>query len=98
MKLSSAILFSALSFSAFAECNREAQFIGTATNVKVLAGSFSFQIKLISPSSANTMCPMYEEEVESAVIEMLGTPGIPEGSPVSGVLVYDESSQSYKID
>lgn len=98
MKLTMAILFSLMSLSAFADCNREAEFIGKARNVVVKENSVSFQIKLGNFYHVNALCPLYEEEAQEAVIEISGRPVIKEGSEVSGVLVFDESTQTYRID
>jgi uncharacterized protein (TIGR02588 family) len=98
MKLSFALVMSLLAFSAFADCNREAQFVGTVTNIKVLPGSFTFQVTATQTPTASAVCPMFEEEVAAAVIEVAGTPSISEGSQISGVLVFDDATQSYKID
>jgi hypothetical protein len=98
MKLTIAILFSLFTLTAFADCNREAEFIGKARNVVVKEHSFSFQIKLGNFFHVNALCPLFEEEAQEAVIEVQGRPHISEGSEVSGVLVFDESTQTYRID
>lgn len=104
MKSMFALLIVMLSFSAFADCNREAQFIGTVKNVishsNVEGGpaSFTFQISLGRWFAPSMVCPMWEDEVESAVIKIEGLPSIVDGDEVSGVLVFDQKTQSYRID
>ena len=98
MKLITIILFSLLSVSAFAECNREAQFIGNVRNLKVLENSFSFQVSLGRWYIASMVCPMDESEFVGAVIEIPGTPAIAEGDEISGIMVFDQKTQFYKID
>lgn len=98
MKLMAVILFSLLSLSAFADCNREVQFIGKVTNVQVQPAAFSFQLKLGRWFVPSMVCPMFEDEFEAAVIELAGTPAIAEGDEISGVLVFDQKSKSYRIE
>lgn len=97
MKLALAFLISLFSISAFA-CNREVQFIGKVRNVQVTESSFSFQLKLGRWFVPSMVCPMYEDEFESAVITLPGSPRIANGDEISGVLVYDEATDTYKID
>lgn len=97
MKLFAAILF-LISFSALANCNREAQFAGKVTNLKVLENSFTFQVKLGGWFSPSMICPMYSHELENAVLEYPGSPRIANGDPVSGVMVFNEATQKYLID
>lgn len=107
--MKSTILFAlfAFSFSSFA-CNREAQFIGTVKNLsyrsatETTAEHFSFQIKIgfngnywFQPSG---VCPMWEDELENAVIKEAGVPSIKNGDAISGVLVFDQQLQDYKLD
>ena len=107
MKLIVLLAVFAFSFSSFA-CNREAQFIGTVKNLSYQAATentvehFSFQIKLgfngnywFQPSG---VCPMWEDELEDAVIKEAGSPSIVDGDVVSGVLVFDQKTQDYKVD
>ena len=107
MKLTILLALLAFSFSSFA-CNREAQFIGTVKNLtyqpakETTVEHFSFQIKLgfngnywFQPSG---VCPMWEDELEDAVIKEVGSPSIANGDVVSGVLVYDQKTQDYKVD
>jgi hypothetical protein len=56
------------------------------------------QLKLGSWFIPSQMCPLHEDEFESAVIEMAGSPSIVDSDEVSGVLVYDQATRSYKID
>ena len=95
MKSMFALLIVMLSFSAFADCNREAQFMGTIRNVKYSPAtetsreSFTFQVSLGRWFAPSMVCPMWEDEVESAVIKIEGFPSIVDGDDVSGVLVFD---------
>lgn len=104
MKSMFALLIVILSFSAFADCNREAQFMGSVKNVKYKAAtessreSFSFQVSLGRWFAPSMVCPMWEDEVESAVIKIEGFPSIVDGDEISGVLVFDQKTQSYRID
>lgn len=99
-----ALLIVMLSFSAFANCNREAQFIGTVKNITshtTLEGGrsyFTFQVGLGRWFAPSMVCPMWEDEVESAVIKIEGFPSIVDGDEISGVLVFDQKTQSYRID
>ena len=96
MKSIFAVLFMILSFTAFADCNREAQFIGTVTNVKYKPAtessreSFTFQLKLGRWFAPSMVCPLDDMEFEEAVIKMEGFPSIVDGDEVSGVLVFDQ--------
>ncbi len=108
MKLSLVLLLLAFSFSSFAECNREAQFIGTVRNLIVKAATpttienYSYQIRLGHNGSywfsASGVCPMWEDELESATVEVAGKPYFANGDAVSGVLVFDQELQDYKLD
>ncbi len=98
MKLILVSLLTLVSLSAAATCNREVQFIGTVTNLSVGDSGFSFQLKLGSWFSPSQTCPLFEREFESAVIELPGSPDLVDGDEISGVLVYDQATQSYKID
>jgi hypothetical protein len=104
MKSMFALLIVMLSFSAFADCNREAQFIGTVRNVishsttEGNAANFTFQVSLGRWFAPSMVCPMWEDEVESAVIKIQGLPSIVDGDEISGVLVFDQETQSYRID
>ena len=104
MKSMFALLIVMLTFSAFADCNREAQFIGTVKNVvsqstvEGAPATFTFQISLGRWFAPSMVCPMWEDEVESAVIKIEGLPSIVDGDEVSGVLVFDQKTQSYRID
>lgn len=99
------LLIALFSFSAFARCKtREAQFSGTITNIYFHAptefrGAYtSFQIRIGGWFSSHALCPMWEDEFESAVIEIEGIPLIGEGDMISGVLVYDKATKTYWID
>ena len=104
MKSLFAFLIVMLSFSAFAECNREAQFMGTVRNIvshSTVEGSpahFSFQVSIGKWYAPSVVCPMWEDEVESAVITLEGMPSIVDGDEISGVMVFDQKTQSYRID
>lgn len=104
MKSIFAILLALFAFSAFAECNREAQFIGNVRNLKYKAATetskeyFTFQISLGRWFASSMVCPMDESEAESAIIKIEGFPSIEEGDEVSGVLVYDYKKDIYYID
>lgn len=90
------LLFS--SFSAMADCNREVQFVGIVRNLKAKSASFSFQLKIGKWFSPSLVCPLYEDEFEAAVVEISGKPLISNGDEISGVLVFDQKTQSYRID
>lgn len=107
MKFTILLALLAFSFSSFA-CNREAQFIGTVKNLSYQPATattvehFSFQIKIgfngnywFQPSG---VCPMWEDEAEEAVIKEAGMPSIKNGDSISGVLVFDQKLQDYKVD
>lgn len=86
------------SLTAFADCDREAQFIGTVKNLKVSENSFTFQVIPTRWYVPSIVCPMHVAEFDSAVIELPGTPYISNGDEISGVMVFSQSTQSYKID
>jgi len=104
MKTMIALLLVMLTFSAFADCNREAQFMGTVrnvvshSNVEGAPAYFTFQVSLGRWFAPSMVCPMWEDEVESAVIKIEGMPSIVDGDEVSGVMVFDQKTQSYRID
>jgi hypothetical protein len=104
MKSIFTLLFLILSFSVFADCNREAQFIGSVKNLKYKAAtessreSFTFQVRLGRWFASSMVCPMDESEAESAVIKIEGFPSIVDGDEISGVLVFDQETQTYRID
>ncbi len=98
MKLIFVTLLTLASFGASAACNREAQFIGTVTNVSVGDSGHSFQLKLGSWFIPSQTCPLFETEFEAAVIEAPGRPAVVEGEEISGVLVFDQATKTYKID
>lgn len=91
-------LFALSSLTAFADCDREAQFIGTVKNLKVAEKSFTFQVTPTRWYVPSFVCPMHEVEFDSAVIELPGTPSISNGDEISGVMVFSQSTQSYRID
>lgn len=91
-------LFALSSLTAFANCDREAQFIGSVKNLKVSENSFSFQVTPTRWYVPSFVCPMDEVEFETAVIELPGTPSISNGDEISGVMVFSQSTQTYKID
>lgn len=86
------------SSTAFADCNREAQFVGNVKNLKTKSTSFSFQLSLGRWFSPSIVCPMDEEEFISAIVEIEGKPLIANGDEISGVLLYDQETQTYRID
>lgn len=98
MKFVFVTLFALSSLAAFADCDREAQFIGTVKNLKVSETSFSFQVTPTRWFVSSFVCPMHEVELESAVVEIPGTPSISNGDEVSGVMVFSQSTQTYRID
>lgn len=97
MKFSMALLFSLMSLSAFADCNREVEFFGKARNVVVKEKSVTFQIKFGNFYHVNELCPLYQEEAAQAVIEVKGL-SITEGEEISGVLIFDQATQTYRIE
>ncbi|WP_408098062.1 hypothetical protein ACJVC5_03815 [Peredibacter sp. HCB2-198] len=98
MKTLLASMLVAFSFSAMAACNPEAQFIGEVTKLKVYESHFTFQVRVTRHFSPSIVCPMYGEDVESAVLAYPGKPSIKNGDEISGVMVYDVATDSYKID
>jgi hypothetical protein len=84
--------------SAFADCNREAQFIGKVKNLKMLESSFTFQVGISRWFVPSMVCPMHEDELQEAVVEIQGKPSIKNGDEISGIMVFDQETQSYKID
>jgi hypothetical protein len=99
------ILAAIFSLSAFGNCNREAQFMGTVKNVNYFPAQegriehYSFEIELdpqwFRPS---IVCPMSEAELENAIIYEAGLPKRANGDSISGVLVFDQKIQNYKLD
>lgn len=105
MKLILALLISLFSFASFAsECNREAQFMGYVKNLKVYPATylvpehFTFQVRLGRHFLPSLVCPMWETELEEAVVTIQGRPEISNGDYVSGVMVYDVKDMSYRIE
>lgn len=92
------VLMALLLSTSVLACNREAQFIGEVKNLKTFDNHFTFQVRLTGHFSASVVCPMFTYEVETAVLKYQGTPRIQDGDPISGVMVFDETTQSYKID
>ena len=91
------------SLSALADCQREAQFIGTARDVKdVVAANgevvTAFRIKLAGWFQPSMVCPMHEDELESAVVELDYLSSLNEGDSVSGVLLFDEAQGRYRLE
>lgn len=107
MKFFLILAISAFSLSALA-CNREAQFLGTVTNVQYFpqtaqtAEHFSYQIKLGHKGDywfrSSIVCPMDEEELESATIQVAGAPSKNIGDKVGGVLIFDQKIVDYRLD
>jgi len=101
------LLISAYSFSALA-CNREAQFVGTVTNVTHFPKTeqnvehFSYKIKLGFRGDywfrTSIVCPMDESELEAATILEAGSPSKNIGDKVWGVMVFDQKLQDYRLD
>ena len=104
MKLILALLFTLFSFSALSNCNPEAQFIGTVKNLKYFPAQngntehFTFQLRPAGWFNPSMMCPLFEDEFEKAVIDLAGSPTIANGDKISGVLVFDIITQTYRID
>lgn len=98
MKSLIAMILVVFSFSALA-CNpEEAQFIGKVSNLKVYEDHFTFQVRITRNYSPSRVCPMQDNDLESAVLSYPGKPSIQNGDEISGVMVYDAASDSYKID
>jgi hypothetical protein len=97
MKFTMALLFSMMSLTAFADCNREVEFFGKARNVVVKDKSVTFQIKFGDFYHVNELCPLYKEEAAQAVVEVAGH-AITEGAEISGVLLFDQETQTYRIE
>jgi hypothetical protein len=91
-------LFCLGSLSALADCNREAQFIGKVRNLRMTERTFTFQVAITRWFVASSICPMDESELESAVIELQGIPSIKNGQEISGVMAFDQGTQSYRIN
>jgi hypothetical protein len=98
MKYVIACFFLLGALSAFADCNREAQFIGKVQNLQVAERSFSFQVAITRWFIASSVCPMHENELEAALIEVEGIPSVENGEEVSGVMVFDQNTQTYRIE
>lgn len=98
MKLLFVMLFALTSLTSFAACDREVQFIGTVRNLSVHENSFSFQVDFGRWFVPSMVCPMDEAEFYNAVIKLPGSPSISEGDEISGIMVFDQKTQSYKID
>ncbi len=96
-----ALLFST---SVYANCQREVQFIGTINNVAYVeneAGQIAstrFQVKAGRWFQPSGVCPMEMDEFEAAVVELRGEVNLPEGTEISGVMVYDVNNDSYHIE
>jgi hypothetical protein len=107
MKLFLLFVISAFSLSAIA-CNREAQFLGTVKNVKYFPQTertvehYSYQIKLGHAGDywfrESIVCPMDEQELEAAVIQVAGAPNKKAGDKIWGVLVFDQKLMDYRLD
>lgn len=104
------ILFLLTSFPllTFADCNREAQFIGTVTNFMNYPkqenelSHYSYKIKLghkgnywFQPSLS---CALWEDELEKATISGIGFPNLAEGDAISGILIFDQDLQIYRVE
>ncbi len=104
MKLILALLLTLFSLSAFSNCNPEAQFVGTVRNLKYYPAQngstehFTFQLRPAGWFNPSIMCPLFEDEFEKAIIELAGAPTIANGEKISGVLVFDINTQTYRID
>ena len=98
MKTLFASILIAFSFSALANCNPEAQFIGKVSKLKVYESHFTFQVSITRHFAASVVCPMFEGDLENAVLAYPGKPSIKNGDEISGVMVYDVASDSFKID
>jgi hypothetical protein len=108
MKLSILLLATLFSFSALALCDREAQFIGTVTNIKYYPAKkgkiehHSYQIQLGHKESylfnPSIICPMWEDELETATIKEPGFPMKRKGDFISGVLIFDHSLSYYRLE
>lgn len=92
------LFFATSAFAAdYCNGNFEAQFIARATNVKQSATGMTFQLKDIRHFEINPLCPLEDQEALSAEIETENDKLI-EGSEVSGVLVYDTGSNTYRVE
>lgn len=104
MKSLLAIATLLISLSSFSACNPEAQFVGSVTKVKYFPATesseefFTFQLKLGHWFQPNIMCPLFEEELETAIIELPGVPTLSAGDKISGVLVFDINTEKYRIE
>ena len=104
MKTLIASIITLSSLSAFAawpiECKQyEAQFIGTVSKLKVYENHFTFQVQPTRFESQSVVCPLSNvANIEDAVLAYPGKPSIKNGDEISGVMVYDVASDSFKID
>jgi hypothetical protein len=104
MKILSIFLVLFLSAGAFANCNREVQFIGNIKNLKSLTKSsdeikkYSFQLSIGRWFVPSIQCPMDENEFENAVVTIETLQQLSSGDEISGVLVYDEDEKKYCIN
>jgi hypothetical protein len=99
MKLLITALFTFMSLSVFADCVRESEFIGKVKNISISSDSFKFQIKAGRHFRMSSACSQLDEnELESIVFELPGTPLVTEGSEVSGVVLFNEQNQKYEIE
>lgn len=97
MKTFIASLLTFASVSAFA-CNPEAMFIGKVRNLTTTTTGYSFQVKIGNYFSPSGVCPMWEPELENAVIFESGVPSIQDGDAISGVMVLDETTGLFRIE
>ena len=97
MKALLALIFVVYSLSALA-CNPEAQFIGTVKELKVYDSYFTFKVQATRHYQVSGVCPLEEDQFNEAVLTYPGTPSIKNGDEISGVMVYDVASDSFKID
>lgn len=97
MKALLAMIFVVFSFSALA-CNPEAQFIGKVKELKVYDSYFTFKVQATRHYQESGVCPLDIVSFEDAVLSYPGTPSIKNGDEISGVMVYDVATDSFKID
>ncbi len=104
--LTGALLLTSLTGHAI--CNREAQLVGTVKDLKVFQADkiqpdhFTFKIKLGYKNTywfePSITCALWEDEAEAATISILGIPTLKNGDQISGVLIFDEALQVYRIE
>lgn len=85
------------SFSALA-CNPEAQFIGKVKELKIYDSYFTFKVQPTRHYVESGVCPMDIRMFLEAILTYPGTPSIKNDDEISGIMVYDNATDSFRID